>query len=163
MLLDKKTNLSYFPKNWQSKTIALLVHGSKQPMVNNSPIYFDNDLELNDSTIVGLRVENNIQPNAELGLNINQYSGDDSIFRRLSLTFKATNDNILIDKYPAYNLIQNLNDATGVQTQFLGSRNIQRFNFKCAFDKGYVLSTLDLFTSANYYLYLTIYYKRNGS
>jgi hypothetical protein len=61
-MLDKNINLSYFPKNYQSKTIALLVLGSKQPMNNNVPIFFDNDVELNDSTILGFRVENNFLP-----------------------------------------------------------------------------------------------------
>lgn len=160
-MLDKNINLSYFPKNYQSKTIALLVLGSKQPMNNNVPIFFDNDVELNDSTILGFRVENNFLPDVNFGQNI--FSYDNNIGINTSLTFKDANNNILIDKYPVSLLIQKLTDSTGVQTQFLGSRNITRFNFKCAFDKGYVLPTINYTNTNNYYLYLTIFYKRNGS
>lgn len=160
-MLDNNKNLSYFPKNYQSKTIALLVLGSKQDMNVGVPIYFDNDIELNDSTILGIRVENNFLPDVNFGQNIFSYNSNIDI--SLSLTFKDANNKILIDKYPVSLLIQDLSNVTGVQTNFLGSRNITRFNFKCAFDKGFVLPTINHTNTNNYYLYLTIYYKRNGS
>jgi hypothetical protein len=160
-MLDNNKNLSYFPKNYQSKTIALLVLGSKQDMNVGVPIYFDNDIELNDSTILGIRVENNFLPDVNLGRNIFTYNSNIDV--SLSLTFKDVNNKILIDKYPVSLLIQDLSNVTGVQTNFLGSRNITRFNFKCAFDKGFVLPTINATNTNNYYLYLTIYYKRNGS
>jgi hypothetical protein len=156
-------NLQLYPRAYRVKTIGVIIAPAANTNVAKSEkIFFDNDAELNNSTILGIRCDNNFQEdgwtNAASGTSPTESY-------RFTITLKDKENNTIVDSLPLASLV-NFNLVGGgnlPQQNFKGVKTIKRFFIQTQFDKGYLTCMNSITIAQKSKFYLTIFYLPNNT
>jgi len=157
-------NLQLYPRAYRVKTISVIIAPVANTVIAKSQkIYFENDAELNNSIILGIRCDNDFIEDGWLNA-ANGASPNTSVYYNLTLKDKL--NNTIVDSLPLSSLV-NFNLIGGgnlPQQNFKGVRTIKRFFIQTQFDKGYLTCTQLSYTIAQKSkFYLTIFYLPNNT
>ena len=156
-------NLQLYPRAYRVKTIGVIVSPTDNYTISKSQkIFFENDAELNNSIILGIRCDNDFIENGYFNYG-NGYNNQSNLF---TITLKDNDNNTIVDLLPLSSL-NNLNIVGGgnlPQQNFKGVKTIKRFFIKTQFDKGY-LTFIDSSQVLSFKgkFYLTIFYLPNNT
>jgi hypothetical protein len=160
MKLQLNANLQLYPQGSNTKQIAIPISVKADGTTYNIPsgykFFFDNDAELNNSIITGIRYDaTNFISNNE------NYGGiNDNFF---TLTIKGKNDQLLVDSLPLFNLIDDTVSNNSLNPISRYTRIIRRFYLKPKWDKCYITLNTQTVINTPYYIYLTVFYKPNNT